>query len=33
VVSRSSFYIRFLLVLAILGTAAVLLGGDPWGPI
>jgi hypothetical protein len=32
-VSRSTFSVRFLLILAILATAAILLGGDPWGPI
>jgi hypothetical protein len=32
-VSRYAFYVRFLVVLAILATAAVLLGGDPRGPI
>ena len=31
--SRSSYYIRFVLVLAILAAAAALLGADPWGPI
>jgi len=30
--SRYSYYVRFTLVLAILATAAVVLGGDPWGP-
>jgi len=30
--SRSSYYVRFVLVLAILATMAVVLGGDPWGP-
>jgi hypothetical protein len=32
-VSRYSYYVRFFLVLAILATAAVLVGADPWGPI
>jgi hypothetical protein len=33
VVSRYSHYVRFLVLLAILATAAVLVGADPWGPI
>jgi hypothetical protein len=33
VVSRSSFSIRFLVLLALLVAAAVLVGADPWGPI
>jgi hypothetical protein len=33
VVSRYSFSIRFLVLLALLIAAAVLVGGDPWGPI
>lgn len=32
-VSRFTFSVRFLVLLAILATAAILLGGDPWGPI
>jgi len=32
-VSRYSHYVRFLVLLAILATAAVLVGADPWGPI
>jgi hypothetical protein len=30
--SRSSFYVRFVLLVVVLGTVAALLGGDPWGP-
>jgi hypothetical protein len=30
--SRYSFYLRFTVLVAILATAAVLLGNDPWGP-
>ncbi len=33
VVSRSTFSIRFLVLLALLVVAAVLVGADPWGPI
>jgi hypothetical protein len=32
-VSRHSFYVRFVLVIALLAIAAIMLGGDPWGPI
>jgi hypothetical protein len=31
-VSRYSFYLRFTMIVAILGAAAVFLGTDPWGP-
>jgi hypothetical protein len=31
-VSRFSFYVRFVALLAILATAAVVLGSEPWGP-
>jgi hypothetical protein len=31
-VSRYTFYVRFALLVAVLATAAVLLGNDPWGP-
>jgi len=31
-VSRFAFYLRFAVLLAVLATAAVVLGGDPWGP-
>lgn len=31
--SRYSFYIRFVMVLAILATLAVAAGTEPWGPI
>jgi len=31
-VSRYSHYIRFVVLLAILATAAVALGNEPWGP-
>ena len=30
--SRSSQYVRFLVLLAILAVAAVALGNEPWGP-
>jgi hypothetical protein len=30
--SRSSSYVRFIVLLAILAIAAMVLGGDPWGP-
>jgi hypothetical protein len=30
--SRYALYVRFVAILAVLATAAVLLGGDPWGP-
>jgi len=33
VVSRYSFSVRFLVLLALLVAAAMLLGADPWGPI
>jgi hypothetical protein len=33
VVSRSSFSVRFLVLLALLVAAAMLIGADPWGPI
>jgi hypothetical protein len=32
-VSRSPFSIRFLVLVALLIAAAMLLGHDPWGPI
>jgi hypothetical protein len=32
-VSRHSFYVRFLLIVAVLAMAAIMLGADPWGPI
>jgi hypothetical protein len=28
----SRFYVRLVLLLAILATAAVVLGNEPWGP-
>jgi hypothetical protein len=31
-VSRYTFYVRFALLVAVLATAAVLLGNEPWGP-
>ncbi len=31
--ARYSFSIRFLVLLALLIAAAVLVGADPWGPI
>jgi hypothetical protein len=31
-VSRYSFYLRFTMIVAILGAATVFLGTDPWGP-
>jgi hypothetical protein len=31
-VSRYSYYLRFVALLVILATAAVLVGADPWGP-
>ena len=30
--TRYAHYLRFVLVLAILATAAVIGGADPWGP-
>jgi hypothetical protein len=32
-VSRHSFYIRLVLLVAVLALASVLLGSEPWGPI
>jgi len=32
-VSRYTIYVRFALLVAVLATAAFLLGNDPWGPI
>jgi hypothetical protein len=29
---RNAFYIKFVMLALILGTLALLLGGDPWGP-
>ena len=29
---KSAQYLRFALLLAILATAAVVLGSEPWGP-
>jgi hypothetical protein len=31
-VSRYTFYVRFALLVAVLATASVLLGTEPWGP-
>jgi len=32
-VARHSFYIRLILLVAVLALASVLLGSEPWGPI
>jgi hypothetical protein len=32
-VSRHSFYVRLLLIIAVLTIASVVLGSEPWGPI
>ena len=31
-VSRYSLYAKLVMAVLVLGTLAVLLGGDPWGP-
>ena len=30
--SRSSMYAKFVLLVLVLGTVAVFLGAEPWGP-
>ena len=30
--SRSTLYARFVLLVLVLGTVAVFLGAEPWGP-
>jgi len=30
--SRSTLYTRLVLLLVVLGSLAIVLGGDPWGP-
>ena len=30
--SRSSFYAKFVLLVLVLGTLAMFLGSEPWGP-
>jgi hypothetical protein len=29
---RNTFYVKFVMLALVLGTLALLLGGDPWGP-
>jgi hypothetical protein len=29
---RNTMYVKFVLPMLVLGTLAVLVGGDPWGP-
>jgi hypothetical protein len=30
--SRSAFYTKFVLLVLVLGTLAMFLGSEPWGP-